>query len=67
MNPSTYRGDGGGFVPWLVECVLVFHLHAKDENVGAKTDLMGWWPLVRNHQPGIESMILFAKTRTVAL
>ena len=44
MNPSTYRGDGGGFVPWLVECVLVFHLHAKDENVGAKTDLMGWWP-----------------------
>ena len=28
----------------MVECLLVFHLHAKDENVGAKTHLMGWWP-----------------------
>ena len=44
MNLSTYRGDGDGFVPWLFECLLVFHLHAKDENVGAKTHPMGWWP-----------------------
>ena len=44
MNPSVYRGGGDGFAPCLVECLLVFHLHAKDENVGAKTALMGWWP-----------------------
>ena len=44
MSLSVCHGGGGGFDPCTVECVLVFHLHAKDENVGAKTRSMGWWP-----------------------
>jgi len=44
MNLSVCRESGDESVPCVVECVLVFHLHAKDENIGVKTINMGWWP-----------------------
>ena len=51
MNLSVCHVDEDGYVPCMVGSVLVFHLHAKDESVDAKTNCMGWWPFGKKSSP----------------